>query len=534
MNDMKCDTEDNPVYIAKISDDKREESVYDHSMAVAMLAELFAPSFLKSTTYLTALLHDAGKNCDEFLEYIRKSATDPNSVKRGEVVHSTAGAIIVNEIAGAEKIEIFAAELIRHAILSHHGIYDCTTLEGKNIYRLRSEKQREIEKIRREVFRHIPETELKELFDKSVEELKTVLHMIAEVTQTNEFGVRSFYWGMLERLLLSLLIDADRTASACFEKDIAPDTLPLSTEKLWSDLIELLESHLSEKIETESKIAQLRQEISTACRVAGQIQGQILRLVVPTGGGKTFSSLRYALHQAKAFNKRRIFYIAPFNSILEQNAKEFRTALGNPGIEIVLEHHSNLIADDVEMYDESTQKKYEELTQNWNAPIVLTSAVQFLNTLFSAKSGAVRRMHALADAVIIVDEVQSIPIRCTELFNLAMNFLSGVCGASIVLCSATQPPFEELKDNRLFPPTDMIHDSERYREEFRRTRIIDKTSLIPGGMDVQDAAQFTIDIHKTCSSILFIVNTKKSAKAIYCELKERFKERVSQPAWNLR
>ena len=510
---------DKTAYIARIIDE-REESVCSHSMDTAYLAERNAPKKLKFTAKLIALLHDAGKNCKEFLQYIRKITKDPKSVKKGSVVHSTAGGIIVNDLASKNNADIFTAEVVRHVVISHHGINDCISPDGKSVFKLRSEKQNGIDDIRKELYSYLPEKELAELFAQSSKELSIVVHMIAELTKDRQFGARSFYWGMLTRLLLSLLIDADRTASACFAKNIRPEPIIVPTKGFWQDLIEKLEQHISEK-PCNTKIEQLRQEISTAYGVAGKTPGKILRLVLPTGAGKTLSSLRYALYQAREFDKKRIVYVSPLNSILEQNSQVFREALGCPGIEIILEHHSNLIPDDTE--------KYKELTQNWNAPIVLTSAVQFLNSLFSAKSGAIRRMYALTDSVIIVDEIQSMPLKCIALFNMAMNFLAGICDATIVLCSATQPPFEALPENRMLTPMDMLPDSARYKEAFRRTRIIDMTELIPGGMDARTAVRFVVDLYKTESSILFIVNTKKCAEAIYHELKERFSGFSSPP-----
>lgn len=512
------------MYLARIIGD-REESVYSHTKDTAFLAERLAPDFLESTAKIAALLHDAGKNCDEFLQYLRKSAQDPKSVPRGSVTHSTAGAILVNELAGTENAHILAAEIIRHTILSHHRMRDCVKPEGKHIFPFRSERQEGMDGIRREVYGYLSGTELKTLFEQSAAELENTTEKISEFIKDKTLGSKSFYWGMLQRLILSILLDADRTASACFAKETVPKPPETPTKDFFNKMIGKLENYLLNNLSQKTanpKLTQLRREISNACKNTGEIPGQVIRLIVPTGGGKTLSSLRYALHHARNFHKRRIFYIAPFNSILEQNADVFRDALGSPGMKVILEHHSNLVPDDTE--------EYKELTENWGAPIVLTSSVQFLNALFSSKTGAVRRMQALTDSVIIVDEVQAIPARCTVLFNLAMNFLSAVCNTTVVLCSATQPPFEKLQKYRLLKPSDMLPDNGRYHQAFRRTCIIDKTDLIPGGMDACEAAEFSADLFQTSRSILFIVNTKKCAKDIYGELKERFRDSQSQPA----
>ena len=534
MKDESCVSKDiskinDKCYIAKISKDDREESVGEHSYKAANIAEDNAMEMLKGTARLIALLHDAGKNCEEFYNYIKKKdnrVDDMHSTNAKQVTHSTAGGIIVTDLA-SKKPDTFAAEVIRHCIISHHGLNDCVSPEGEVKFAKRKEKQQGMDSIYQEVCKYISEEYLRSLFDTSVKELAAICHKITTLTSAStkekQYGAKSFYHGMLARLLLSLLIDADWTASACFEKgnETKPSYIP--TMDFWDALIGKLEMHLATKFKDAEnrQMAQLRQEISVACREAGMKSGNIVRLVVPTGAGKTYSSLQYALHQAKEFSKKRIFYIAPYNSILEQNGNEYREALGNPGIEVILEHHSNLIPDDTE--------KYKELTQNWNAPIVLTSAVQFLNTLFDSKSGAIRRMYALTDAVIIVDEVQAIPTRCIALFNLAMNFLSYICGTTIVLCSATQPPFERLPANSMIAPTDMIPDAVRYQSAFKRTHIIDSTAITPGGMGAGSAAQFVSRLLNTNTRILTIVNTKRCAKDIFEELKERFSGSTTSP-----
>ena len=433
----------------------------------------------------------------------------------------------MSQILQTKKSDMFASEMIRHCIISHHGLNDCVSPEGEVKFAKRNEDQQGMESIYQEVCKYIPEESLKLLFDKSANELalanRKITALTSDLAKDKQNCARFFYHGMIARLLLSLQIDADWTVSACFDKNIEPELSKLPTVVFWDSLIEKLETHLAKK-NNEAKnrqIAKLRQEISIACREAGKTKGNIIRLVVPTGAGKTYSSLQYALHQAKEFSKKRIFYIAPYNSILEQNGNEYREALGNPGIEVILEHHSNLIPDDAE--------SYKELTQNWNAPIVLTSAVQFLNALFDSKSGAIRRMHALTDAVIIVDEVQAIPTRCIALFNLAMNFLSYICGTTVVLCSATQPPFEKLPTYSMIAPTDMILDAMRYRAAFKRTRFIDMTAVTPGGMDAVTAAKFASDLLHTHTRVLFIVNTKRCAKDIFDALREQFFGRETSP-----
>ena len=125
-----------------------------------------------------------------------------------------------------------------------------------------------------------------------------------------------------------------------------------------------------------------------------------------------------------------------------QNAEEIRSAIHND--EIVLEHHCNVIHD-----DERERIRYEILTENWDSPIIVTTAVQFLNTLFASGIGNIRRMYSILNSVIIFDEVQALPVKITKLFNLSVNFLTAFGKSTVVLCSATQPLFDELDENCL-------------------------------------------------------------------------------------
>ena len=167
----------------------------------------------------------------------------------------------------------------------------------------------------------------------------------------------------------------------------------------------------------------------------------IYSLSIPTGGGKTLSSLRYALRHAVLHGKERIIYLIPFTSIIEQNAQEVREVLN--GHDFVLEHHSNVIADGNEEQRSYLKTKRIVLAEeNWDAPIIFTTRVKFLDAVYVGGTRDIRRFHNLANSVIIFDEVQALPIKCVSLFNVAINFLKNVCNSSILLCTATQPALE--------------------------------------------------------------------------------------------
>ena len=209
--------------------------------------------------------------------------------------------------------------------------------------------------------------------------------------------------------------------------------------------------------------------------------------------------------------KQRIFYIAPFNSILEQNADEIRKATGMPSA--ILEHHCNVICEDDE------EEKYRSLTETWDSPIVVTTAVQILNTLFSGQKSCIRKMHSLCNSIIIFDEVQAIPTRCTELFNLAVNFLSQFCNTTVVLCSATQPTLALLKENNVCECREMSGESERYAEAFKRVEIIDRTKEL-GEMETEDLKDFALEKTEEYQSTLVIVNTIPCAVEVFKKLQD--------------
>lgn len=321
---------------------------------------------------------------------------------------------------------------------------------------------------------------------------------------------------MYLRVALSLLIDSDWTDTACFFQDV-PLTKRISqeeTQDIWQKCIDNFEQYLENQIRNNpnngNQLNSFRQEISNLCRMAAEKDQKLYRLTVPTGAGKTLSSLRFALYHARKKQKHRIIYVAPFNSILEQNAEEIRKAIGIPSV--VLEHHCNVIC------EEGDEEKYRNLTETWDSPIIVTTAVQLLNTLFSSQKSCIRRMHSLSNSIIIFDEVQAFPVKCTELFNLAVNFLSQFCEATIVLCSATQPSLALLKENNLCECQEMSGESEKYANAFKRVDIIDATELYLGGMEIQDLKEFTLEKTEKYQSTLVITNTISCALELFQEL----------------
>jgi len=186
----------------------------------------------------------------------------------------------------------------------------------------------------------------------------------------------------------------------------------------------------------------------------------------------------------KKFHKKRIIFIIPLLSVLDQNVKVIREYIQDKNL--ILEHHSNTIN---EKEDGQELDRYEVLTENWGSPVIVSTLVQLLNILFVHKTSAIGRMRVLCDSIIVIDEVQSLPKKTIAMFNMAINFLSIYCNATIVLSSATQPCLEELHWPVKFAnQPDMVHLTEQQLNVFERADIIDKTD--PYGMDMEEWASF--------------------------------------------
>lgn len=501
------------VYPSHIRKDAAGETVQtnsEHCNNTAAYAEVFLSSVnLGNCGRLLGLLHDCGKYSDAFAEYIR-AAADGKDVKRGSVNHSSAGLrYLLDEFHTANPNGNFtekdiATELLAYAIGAHHGLFDCFDEYHQNGFERRKMLSLDYETVINRFFSNCTDkTSIKNLFIKSVDEIVSVLQHSSELLSEdeNEFY---FYCGLLARLLLSALIDADRTDTAEFmlnEKlsSFSEDMLPI-----WQKSLSAVETKLKE-FTCDTPVKKARAAISDICVTAADKSSGIYRLNVPTGGGKTLTSLRYALAHALCNNKKRIIFTLPLLSILEQNAKVIRDFVGDDGI--FLEHHSNVINTDS---NESEEKTLDFLTESWNSPIIITTLVQLLNTMFSGKSSCVRRFHSLIDSVIVIDEVQTVPTNMITLFNLTVNFLSEICGATVVLCSATQPALYEVEHPLVKEPSELVPFNKELWQVFKRT------DLCFAGKTVQsNLPGFAMNAVKDCKSLLVICNRKDEAAELY-------------------
>jgi CRISPR-associated endonuclease/helicase Cas3 len=252
--------------------------------------------------------------------------------------------------------------------------------------------------------------------------------------------------------------------------------------------------------------------VSERCAEFAKRKSGLYTLTAATGAGKTLASLRYALAHAESTGKDHIFIIAPYTSILDQNADVIRGILDPEGKngDIVLEHHSNL---------EHSEKndQFIDSSETWNVPIIITTMVQFLESLFGSGTRKIRRMHQLANSVIIFDEVQTLPLSCTYLFTWALKYFCQSANVSVLLTTATQPGLDRLKSEYALPLTaanEIIPDIVKHFEDLQRVELIDKTKEI--GWTLDEVAEFIESLQE--HSILVVVNTKSQAHELYSKI----------------
>lgn len=298
-----------------------EEKVSKHCKAVALLASSYsAPLNLESTVNVSALLHDMGKLNNDFDGYIKCE----NGIKRGEIDHSYAGAKFLLELVSNDddKYKKEVARLIARIIISHHGLNDWYTRNNDDYFDYRCSKNERYDEIKSNISELISDSELDELLNKAADEYHRIFKKMKEICCAKDrkqyFTTLAFYHGLLERLTESCLIDADRTATAEFMDGIEI-TEPSEDEiqRNWLDMKQRLDNKLSKFSGSDSLISKLRMNISDRCCAFAKNDVGIAQLIVPTGGGKTLSALRFAIEYAVEHKKERIFYISPFMSILE-------------------------------------------------------------------------------------------------------------------------------------------------------------------------------------------------------------------------
>jgi CRISPR-associated endonuclease/helicase Cas3 len=508
-----------------------QQYLRNHLLGVSQRSRMLAAKLgLEISGALIGLLHDLGKASSEFQDYLlsfdSSSGLEPQSDLRGKIDHSTAGAqcLIHNLTDGAREASLpgLVARILGLCIASHHsGLIDCLIPDGSDGLTTRLKKcdsktryqeswRRLDSEARAEAERLLHHTEL-------LEEWNRTLYAIVKGPRTS--GDRAVQLGLLVRLLFSCLIDADRTNTADFEKPPSAFLRQNLAYESWPVLLARLERGLQD-FPNDGEVNRVRRAISSECFLAGARPRGIYTLTVPTGGGKTLAALRFALEHARRHALDRIIFVSPYISIVDQNAAVARAYLEPetvPYATVVLEHHSDLARERNGVQDRESWRR-RVLAENWDAPVIFTTMVQVLESLFGSGTRSVRRMHAMAKAVIVFDEVQTLPVRLVHLFNNAINLLAAHCGSTVLLCTATQPLLEGVDPMhgaaQLSPMPELIGDVTALFRSLRRYTVFD-ASHRSGGWSHEEVATLACEEATAYGSCLVVVNTKRDALELF-------------------
>lgn len=463
------------------SEDKSDwQRLDNHLKNVCIKAGTFADYFGgKSWAQILGNNHDLGKGTMPWQAYLRRANNIVDEFAKFYEGHPTHAAV------GAQWLYKHSAEagkLLAYCIAGHHG--GLPNWDGTAISSLEARLQE-----------HYPEVGIP----------APVPDFSSELPLQFESERLGFQLQFFVRMLFSCLVDADFLDTEAFLdkkrsgwRSSYPEIDTLH-ERFWSNF-----NVLRDGVDQKTKVNIQRERVLQDCLQAGKLKPGLFSLTVPTGGGKTLASLAFALNHAKLKQgKRRIIYVIPFTSIIEQNAKVFCDMLGD---DAVLEHHCNFLPDDSDW-------KTRLATENWDAPVVVTTNVQFFNSFYANKTSKCRKLHNVADSIIIFDEVQAIPVEklepCLEVIKeLSLNY-----GVTSVLCTATQPAinFSEQFKAGLKNVREIIQDVPALFATLKRTE-----EIFIGKLSEQDVANQLLEHEQ----VLCIVNTRQQALDIFNALPE--------------
>lgn len=541
-------------HVEKTEDGIIVQDLKDHLLHVAALCRGYMERMgCPAMGYLVGLFHDAGKAGASFqnrMEAIASGQPDPGQ-KGG---HASAGAVLLHRLGGeqGDMSKRYVMQAMCEAIFSHHAaLPDNISPEGEDGYKARMQcDEAEFQGIQEYFLREIiSREELGRLLRQACKEAETLIRKIKAYVgmSRQEF---EFFLGLAEKMLLSALIDADWLDSAtCGEPELQDFEEILRTEaegeenradrrELFTYFLENLENKLETMGRPDKPINAWRNYISDKCKEAGDRKGGVYTLSCPTGAGKTLAVTRFALTHCIRRDKGRIFYIIPYLSIIDQTAKSIKKALGRSdqdkqAEDNILELHSQVESrNDKEDPDQKAAEKTEQSTkgdfwtQRMAEPIVLTTMVRFLNTFFAQGTRNLRPAHRFHDAVLIFDEVQTLPIRQIALFNSLINYLAEFCGCTCVLCTATQPLLGEtvkpVYPVRMADPAPLVTLPVQAGEVFKRVEVQPRVKT--GGYTQEELADFIWERAEESGNVLAILNTRNCALALYREVTQRVGE----------
>ena len=469
-----------------------------HLLDTAIRAQEYAKVFgAGNLAYLLGVWHDLGKYNPDFQEYLReaqKAEDEGKRLGRKGPPHAIWGATLLHEkLRNHPQIDTFTLPILGH----HAGLEDAS--EGGQKIGMEPHLADRVELMEQAIKRF-------ELFP---------------VGKPESVPVPFHKQELFTRMVTSALVDADfLDTERHFGQGQAREhdlDIPTLWERFERGRTRVLERQMEAGKIPARHVQEVRDEVYRACLQAASGRPGIYRLTVPTGGGKTLSGLAFALKHAKENDLRRVIVAIPYTSIIDQNAKVYRDVLG---ADAVLEHHSAVQPKDnkAERQDPNTLRLHLA-AENWDVPLVCTTFVQLFESLFARKTSKIRKLHRVANSVIVLDEVQTLP---PELRGPTLDVLRTLVedyGVSLVLSTATQPAFETDALTESFKGMSQVEIVPQYAEHFEKLARVKyvKHEQYPNPAPWQRLAE-EIEAEP---QVLTILNTRKDALALLRELRKQ-------------
>ena len=503
-----------------------EQTVEAHLNAVGQLAYEFAKPFgAEKWARIAGVLHDLGKIDPSWQSYLMRSSgctagqkfvLDGDENQRPN--HSESGAIVAFEgicsNVSSMKVASICGLALAYAIAGHHaGLADWRG-DGDSALLERLKRAMERQKTR-PLEKFIGEDDTRILFNKKMLHCPDDLPVsFLGLDDNNEYIKESEHFHLWVRMLFSCLVDADFLDTEAFMQP--GNAKQRGGYAALNEIGKAFGSYMTDlqKNAPFKTVNKLRREVFDDCLSSAELEPGFFSLTVPTGGGKTFASFAFALKHALKWHKRRIIIAIPYTSIIEQTADALKTALGDELAESVLEHHTNL--------DPQKETQRTRLTsENWDAPVVVTTNVQLLESLLGSTPSRCRKLHNIAGSVIVLDEAQMLPL---EHYRPALSVLKTLVkhfGVTIVLCTATQPALNrdfgegENKFDGLPDAREIVRDVPRIFSALKRVERQDRYDLrVPIGW-----GKLAEDLVAEPRA-LAVVNTRRACRELYNELKK--------------
>lgn len=473
-------------YIAHINEyTDAIQTVQQHSFQTAVLCREYAIPAFKDFLYVIGLLHDIGKYMDEFQKRIRGAQI--------RVEHSMCGAI-----AAGELFPNVMGLMMQFCITGHHsGLPDAgfpnDTAELGTLYGRLKREFSDYSEYKREL--EIP----------SVDFGAWAEFVAGDCRKDQELQIDKF--AFLTRYAFSCLVDADSTDTADFCRE---EERPRALRSDFQACLDRVNARLSAFV-CRTNLQKARSALQAQAFRNADRDAEIYLLNMPTGSGKTLASVKIALERALAGKKKRIIYVIPYNSIIDQTVDVFKGLFG--GELEILRHQSTFSYEDAEDQDEDYRKAATLAAENWDAPFIVTSAVQFFESVYANKRGKLRKLHNMADSILVFDEAHLMPQSYLQPCLQSIAFITRYLNSEAIFLTATMPDFENLIHKYALPDSkifNLIQDTSLFGEfqkcryeyigEVEADALLEKSSQSPSSLVIVNSKKAARQLFRECST----------------------------------